>query len=242
MRQYAKQQVNRLIALETLIAGGAVGPILSINVSPPITSTGGVNPTIGITPATDLAAGSLSAADKTKLDGLTPGAAVASVSGTAPIVSSGGTTPAISITPATDIAAGSMSAADKQKLDNLPGRAGTMHLTNFAASPYQAVAATYNVLVDVQTGNAGNANVVIHPPLNPTDGAPFSVKVNLGDASAAPVLIEPVAGQPAIEDPSQPGTFRTNVAVFAAIKSGPGGYAAWFYNASLNQWLLDGVI
>lgn len=43
------------------------------------------------------AAGFMSGADKAKLDGLTPGAAVASVSGTAPIVSSGGTTPAISL-------------------------------------------------------------------------------------------------------------------------------------------------
>lgn len=67
--------------------------------------------------ATDSTAGFLSAADKTKLDGITGGAAVASVSGSAPIVSSGGTTPAISINAATDSTAGSMSAADKTKLD-----------------------------------------------------------------------------------------------------------------------------
>lgn len=63
--------------------------------------------------------GFMSAADKVKLNGITGGAAVASVSGTAPIVSSGGTTPAISITAATGAAAGSMSAADKTKLDSL---------------------------------------------------------------------------------------------------------------------------
>jgi len=57
------------------------------------------------------AAGFMSGADKTKLDGITAGAAVASVSGTAPIVSSGGTTPAISISPASAIADGSMSSA-----------------------------------------------------------------------------------------------------------------------------------
>jgi hypothetical protein len=112
----------------------------------------------------------------------------------------------------------------------------------FSQSPYQALAVTPNVVVDVQTGNAGNANVGVHPPIGPSDGDPFKIKVNLGDASAAPVLIEPVAGQAAIEDPSQPGTFRTNVATFASLKSGPGAMASWLYNASLNQWLLYGVI
>jgi hypothetical protein len=63
--------------------------------------------------------GFMSSADKAKLDGVTPGAAVASVSGVAPIVSSGGTTPAISITPATNLVAGSMSAADKLRVDQL---------------------------------------------------------------------------------------------------------------------------
>jgi len=100
-------------------AGGGGGLVDSVSGAAPVTSTGGVNPIVGITAATDLAPGSLSAADKTKLDGLTPGAAVASVSGTAPIASSGGTTPAISITAATTVAAGSLSAADKTKLDGL---------------------------------------------------------------------------------------------------------------------------
>jgi len=60
-----------------------------------------------------VSAGFISGADQAKLNGISPGAAVASVSGTAPIVSSGGTTPAISINAATTVAAGSMSAADK---------------------------------------------------------------------------------------------------------------------------------
>ncbi len=67
-------------------------------------------------------AGLMSGADKTKLDGITAGAAVASVSGTAPIVSSGGTTPAISISAASAAAAGSMSGDDKLKLDMLSGK------------------------------------------------------------------------------------------------------------------------
>lgn len=77
------------------------------------------NTTITIDPATTSTAGSMSAADKTKLDGITAGAAVASVTGTAPIASSGGANPAISISAATTSAAGSMSAADKTKLDGI---------------------------------------------------------------------------------------------------------------------------
>jgi hypothetical protein len=91
------------------------GTITSVGVTAPITSTGGSAPTIGISAATDSAAGSMSAADKTKLDGMTAGAAVASVSGSAPIVSSGGTTPAISITAASISAAGSQSSSNVQK-------------------------------------------------------------------------------------------------------------------------------
>jgi hypothetical protein len=47
------------------------GVVTSVGAAAPITSTGGVAPVIGITPATQLAAGSLSAADKTKLDNVT---------------------------------------------------------------------------------------------------------------------------------------------------------------------------
>ena len=93
--------------------------VTSVSGTAPIVSSGGATPAISITAATTSAAGSMSAADKTKLDGITAGAAVASVTGTAPIVSSGGTSPAISITAATTSAAGSMSAADKTKLDGI---------------------------------------------------------------------------------------------------------------------------
>ncbi len=102
------------------------GVVTSVSGSAPIVSTGGTTPELSITPATTGAAGSLSAADKTKLDSLTSGAAVASVSGSAPIVSSGGATPAISITAATTGAAGSMSAADKTKLDGIQKQGGSV--------------------------------------------------------------------------------------------------------------------
>jgi hypothetical protein len=72
----------------------------------------------------------MSSTDKTKLDGMTGGAAVSSVSGTAPITSSGGTTPAIGISAATESAAGSMSASDKTKLDGIASGATALSLAN----------------------------------------------------------------------------------------------------------------
>ncbi len=62
------------------------------------------------------ASGLMTGADKTKLDGITAGAAVSNVTGTAPVVSSGGTAPAISINPASGAEAGSMSSANFTKL------------------------------------------------------------------------------------------------------------------------------
>ena len=45
-------------------------PVMAVTGAAPITSTGGNNPEIGITEATDTAAGAMSAADKAKLDGI----------------------------------------------------------------------------------------------------------------------------------------------------------------------------
>lgn len=74
----------------------------------------------------------LTSAERSKLAGITAGAAVASVSGTAPIVSSGGTTPAISISAATTSAAGSMSSADKTKLDGITAGAAVASVSGTA--------------------------------------------------------------------------------------------------------------
>jgi hypothetical protein len=64
-------RIRRLEALLQALSGGA-GSVTSVSGSAPIASSGGPAPTISITPATDAAAGSMSAADKTKLDGLVP--------------------------------------------------------------------------------------------------------------------------------------------------------------------------
>jgi hypothetical protein len=125
--------------------------VASVSGTAPIVSSGGTAPAISITPATTVAPGSLSAADKTKLDSLTSGAAVASVSGTAPIVSSGGTTPAVSITPASTVAAGSMSASDKAKLDGIAAGATANTFGNGYQSAADVARVTYNANTSFQT-------------------------------------------------------------------------------------------
>jgi hypothetical protein len=111
----------------------------------------------------------MSAADKTKLDGIAAGAEVnvnadwnavsgdaqilnkptivSSVTGTAPIVSSGGTTPAISISAATTSTDGSMSSADKTKLDGIEALAEV----NQNAFSNVAVAGQTTVAADTKT-------------------------------------------------------------------------------------------
>jgi hypothetical protein len=143
-------------ALVRLGAGGG-GGVTSVSATLPLTSTGGTTPHLAINAATDSLPGSLSAADKTKLDSIASGAAVSAVTGTAPIVSSGGDTPALSITPATDSAAGSMSAADKTKLDGLSSAMTIVRVNSGGtggaqASPYTA-SAYQQVVVDSSTGN-----------------------------------------------------------------------------------------
>ncbi len=162
----------------------AAGGVSNVTGTAPVTSTGGPTPNIGITAATDLAAGSMSAADKTKLDGITPGAAVASVTGTAPIVSSGGDNPDISITAATELAAGSMSAADKTKLDGLTEFSVVFDPTGVPGSNvFTTWTALYAAMGAVQGGVrcsvSGSAHITIGGPYA-LDGWTF-VSANQGD-------------------------------------------------------------
>lgn len=57
--------------------GGGGGGVTSVGGTAPIASSGGATPTISISAATALAAGSMSAADKSKLDGIAAGASIA---------------------------------------------------------------------------------------------------------------------------------------------------------------------
>ena len=93
-------------------AGGGGGGVTSVTVTAPITNTGTASiPDIGISPATPAAAGSLSAADKTKIDNL-PSTIVSAITGTTPI-QIGGTAsiPNVTIDAATDAAPGAVELA-----------------------------------------------------------------------------------------------------------------------------------
>ena len=110
----------------TLIgAGDGTGSIESVTGTAPIVSSGGANPAISISAATTSAAGSMSASDKTKLDGIASGAQVnvatnlsyATATTTGTVASSTGTN--ATIPAATTSLAGLMTNADKTKLDGI---------------------------------------------------------------------------------------------------------------------------
>ena len=138
--------------------GTPSGGVTSVSTTAPIDNTGSATqPNIGITAATTSAAGSMSAADKTKLDGLTPGGGTVLI-GTVPIDADlgAGDNWTISITPATTSIAGSMSAADKTKLDGL----GPVTTPNLQAVTDEGNITTREIKVDSVTAStslsAGN--------------------------------------------------------------------------------------
>jgi hypothetical protein len=105
----------------TTSSGGGSGTVTSVTGTAPVVITGTPTtvPNVTITASTTSAAGSMSAADKLKLDGIGTGATVTGVTGTAPIASSGGAAPVISIAAASTSAAGSMSSANVTLLNTL---------------------------------------------------------------------------------------------------------------------------
>ena len=125
--------------------------VSSVSGTAPIVSSGTMTPTISITAASGAAAGSMSAADFTKLAGITAGAAVASVGVTAPITTTGGTTPTIGITAASGAAAGSMSAADFTKLAGIAAGATVNIFGNGYQSTVDLARVTYNATTNFQT-------------------------------------------------------------------------------------------
>jgi len=243
---------------DTRINGATVPAAGSLVTGQVLQVSGASSLTYATVPASGLTPGT---AGQVMLTNATPAAAWTTVSGDTTISSTGVTTTS-SIHGATVPAAGALTtgnvlqvsgvSADTYAPLNLGGGAnyvtnigslnGATARINNSASPYQALAATPHLYIDVQTGNVGNLSTVVAPPVNPTNGAAFSIKVNLGDSSAASILIEPAVGQPTVEDPSSPGTFRGSSVPFAAIKSGPGGFATWNYDSTLNEWLLRGAI
>jgi hypothetical protein len=116
-------------------SGGGTGTVTAVTGTAPIVSTGGTTPAISINAATTSASGSMSAADKSKLDGIANGAQVnvptnlaqgTRTTTTVPVTSSTGTTATLDI--ATGFLAGVMSSADKAKLDGIAANANNYSL------------------------------------------------------------------------------------------------------------------
>lgn len=78
----------------------APGGVASVGGTAPIVSTGGANPVVSINPATTSTAGSLSAADKTKLDSITAVGKIfsATVPGGGSVPANSGTTLTVTVT------------------------------------------------------------------------------------------------------------------------------------------------
>ena len=161
---------------EWLNPGAAPSLVNTVAATAPITSTGGVNPVIGINPATALASGSMSFADKAKLDALLQSSAPPAISASS---SAGASTKAAredhthahgsqdggslhsNASAGTGGQAGFMSSADKGKLDGI------------------AAGAQVNVGTNLGIGGTGNARQVT----SSTGAAatlPIATQVNAG--------------------------------------------------------------
>ena len=112
-----------------------VGTVTAVTGTLPILSSGGTAPDISINAATTLLPGSMSAADKTKLDGIEAGAQVnvatnlaqgTRTTTTVPVTSSTGNPATLDV--ATTLLAGVMSSADKAKLDGIAANANNYSL------------------------------------------------------------------------------------------------------------------
>jgi len=130
-----------------------VGTVTGVTGTAPIVSSGGTAPAISITAATTGAAGSMSAADKSKLDGIASGAQVnvatnlgyttATTTGT--VTSSTGTN--ATLPAATTALAGLMTNADKTKLDGIASGAQVNVATNLSKTT-----STTDVTINSSTG------------------------------------------------------------------------------------------
>jgi hypothetical protein len=132
------------------------GTVTGVTGTAPIVSSGGATPALSISAATTSAAGSMSSADKTKLDGIASGAQVnvatnlsqgTRTTTTVLLDSSTGTSATLDI--ATTSLAGVMSSADKTKLDGIA--TGATAITNLdsltdvvVASPTTGQVLKYN--------------------------------------------------------------------------------------------------
>jgi hypothetical protein len=167
---------------EWLNPGDAPSLVNTVTATAPITSTGGVDPVIGITPATPSAPGSMSAADKAKLDLILQSSAPPAVAASSQAGASaraaredhthahgsqpGGTLHSVA-TGGVGGSAGFMSVNDKNKLDGI--QAG----------------AQVNVATNLGIGGTGNARTVTS---------------STGTAATLPIATQAAAGVMSVED------------------------------------------
>ncbi len=167
---------------EWLNPGDAPSLVNSVTATAPITSTGGVNPVVGITPATPTQPGSMSAGDKAKLDNILlssapPAVGASSQAGTSDRAArqdhthahgsqAGGTLHAVAVG-GPGGSAGFMSAADKNKLDSI------------------AAGAQVNVGTNLGIGGTGNARTVTS---------------STGASATLPIATTAAAGVMSVED------------------------------------------
>jgi len=141
--------------------------VQSVTGTTPIVSSGGATPAVSITAATTSAAGSMSAADKVKIDatsGTNTGdnAGVTAVTGTTPVVSSGGTTPAISMAAATASVDGYATSTQITKLDGI----ATAATANGTVTGSGTTSGTNTGDQTNITGNAGTATLATNVSTN----------------------------------------------------------------------------
>jgi hypothetical protein len=175
LRVNANNTVDALSASDfrtAIGAGTGNGTVTSVSGTAPIVSSGGATPAISITAATTSAAGSMSSADKTKLDGIAanannythPAYTARSITATGVEVidtftsdASGHVTAATkrSMPAATTSAAGVMSSADKTKLDGIAAGAQVNVATNLA----QGTRTTTTVPITSSTGTSATLDI-----------------------------------------------------------------------------------
>jgi hypothetical protein len=160
--------------------------VTGVTATAPLVSSGGAAPNLTITPATSGAAGSMSAADKTKLDGAAT--IVSAVTGTLPItVATGTSTPVIAINAATTGALGAV-----QIGTNIDVTTGTISIKNASATDKGVIEIA--TLAEAATGTDATL------ALTPSTGVPKDAATMTGAA-----LI------PGGNDAARPGTPATGM-------------------------------
>jgi hypothetical protein len=223
---------TRSVQISATAGGGGVSTVTG---TAPIVSSGGGSPAISITAATGSVPGSMSAADKTKLDGIAAGATanvgtVTGVTGTAPITSSGGAAPAIGIAAATTSLPGSMSAADKAKLDGVAAGATAnstdAQLRDRSTHTGTQLAATISDFTassraQVEATLVAGANVTLTPA---GSGATRTIAIASTAAGGGGGTVTSVTGTAPIQVVSN--TTTPSITIDAATTSVPGSMSA----------------